>query len=928
MAVLVRESTNRFFALAFVASKARVQDPGSPNPPASRAADISENFFDLATVVNGDPNPTAGPAAGRNNIIPWQPVPVPRVHRMEQGAPAIVHLTWSNVRVVHDGSVRPSARTTAPLEAGGVGVLDQGPLVRYLVEGAPLDPSDPNADPVSWTPLATLEAPQGPTVTWSSPVTAPMAVRVRTLLGKTPRTTATVIDACRLGACGDLGFEATRCNDGACGSPPPWTKVDPAACTADADGDGFDPCHGDCDDANPAVRPGAPQVCDGINNDCLDPAWPALLSNEMDLDGDGWSGCAGDCQEGNPAVWPGAPQLCDGLNNDCLDPGWPALPGNEVDQDGDTYTACAGDCNDGNPAVRPEAPQLCDGINNDCLDPLWPSLPPDEVDQDGDAWSPCNGDCQEGNAAIHPGAIETCNGVDDDCSGLIDDDLSGVDSDADGSPNACDCDDANPAVRPGAHEVCDGINNDCLHPAWPGLPASEMDQDGDGWVPCAGDCQDGDAAIHPGATEVCNGVDDDCNGAPDDDEALGPDTDADGFRAACDCDNANGAVRPGAPQICDGLNNDCLDPAWPALPADESDLDGDTYSACEGDCQDANPGIRPGAPEVCDGVNNNCLDPLWPALPPPEADGDGDAWSPCAGDCQDGNPAVHPGAMEICNGVDDDCSGQADDDEALGADGDGDGSRSACDCDDVNPAVRPGAPQVCDGINNDCLHPAWPALPSNELDQDADTWSPCAGDCRDANPGIHPGAIEVCNGVDDDCSGVPDDDVFGVDSDGDTVRNACDNCPDDANPLQDDGDVDGAGDLCDNCPQTHNPAQGDRDADQQGDDCDLEDGSILTTLPDASTVTYQLEAGFAAFHVYRGGMEPLALTGLYTQDPAQVPEAARYCVETSGLLFDPFTPAVGEVVYYLASGVDGAGVESSLGTDSAGRTRPNDNPCP
>jgi len=59
-----------------------------------------------------------------------------------------------------------------------------------------------------------------------------------------------------------------------------------------------------------------------------------------------------------------------------------------------------------------------------------------------------------------------------------------------------------------------------------------------------------------------------------------------------------------------------------------------------------------------------------------------------------------------------------------------------------------------------------------------------------------------------------------LDSDGDTVPNVLDNCPDDANKPQYDEDGDGFGDVCDNCPLIVNAHQTDVDQDNVGDTCD------------------------------------------------------------------------------------------------------------
>ncbi|MSP54468.1 MAG: hypothetical protein EXR69_02500 [Myxococcales bacterium] len=579
----------------------------------------------------------------------------------------------------------------------------------------------------------------------------------------------------------------------------------------DVDGDGFPAC-AECDDADDAIHPDAPEVCNGADDDCdalVDDADDSVDTSAgatvyADLDGDGygdpgsaatvcepgagWVTNSSDCDDGRADVNPGAQEICDGIDDDCdtliddADDSVDASTGSSFysDGDGDGYgedatlvwaceapadtVAVSGDCDDSDSAYNPAADE------SDCTDPADYNCDGSTgyEDVDGDGYAAC-AECDDSSAANFPGADEVCDGVDNNCDSVVDEATAtdagswyaDADSDSFGDP--------------------DSSTVSCDAPA--------------GSVADWSDCDDADGSVSPAAVERCNGIDDNCDGTVDESTSADAatwygDADSDGYgdrsddSVSCaqpagyvgnddDCDGADGAVHPGADEYCNSTDDNC-----DGSVDEDAALDAGTwYADTDADRFGAGAGVV------------DCAQPS--------------GYVSNADDCEDTAAAVNPDAAEVCNAIDDNCDSQVDEglDAMWYADTDGDSYGDAdlsvancsapptyvtdsTDCDDGDDAVNPAAAEVCNEIDDDCDTLVDEGVTSTSYaDADGDSYgdpnaatvacSAPAGDvsdstdCDDTDADVHPGAVERGDGVDEDCDGSIDDGAYhGTGADG------------------------------------------------------------------------------------------------------------------------------------------------------------------
>lgn len=175
-------------------------------------------------------------------------------------------------------------------------------------------------------------------------------------------------------------------------------------------GPGFSIDNSDCNDADSAIHVGAPEICNGVDDDCDGAIDEGLLQTYYaDSDGDGFGWAASFLQDCTP-------------------------PSGYVDNNAD--------CDDNAAAINPDATEICNMVDDNCNgltdddDPDVTGQPLWFEDEDGDGYGDMysdslacfqpsgfvsdSTDCDDDDDKIHPGATEECNGIDDNCNGVVD----------------------------------------------------------------------------------------------------------------------------------------------------------------------------------------------------------------------------------------------------------------------------------------------------------------------------------------------------------------------------------------------------------------------------------------------------------------------------------------------------------------------------
>jgi hypothetical protein len=210
---------------------------------------------------------------------------------------------------------------------------------------------------------------------------------------------------------------------------------------------------GDCDDTNSAVFPGAPEACNGKDDNCNGQIDDDVVTRDFytDADGDGYGAGAptpscqaslpgkspigGDCNDADPKVNPAATEVCNGKDDNCngqVDETFPSKGDGCATGQGGVCAAGVYQCVSGTQTcvrLNEPQPETCDGIDNDCdgaVDQTFPNKGQSctagigVCARSGTFVCRADGSGTQCNATAGSPTPAACDGLDNDCDGLTD----------------------------------------------------------------------------------------------------------------------------------------------------------------------------------------------------------------------------------------------------------------------------------------------------------------------------------------------------------------------------------------------------------------------------------------------------------------------------------------------------------------------------
>jgi hypothetical protein len=573
----------------------------------------------------------------------------------------------------------------------------------------------------------------------------------------------------------------------------------------------------DCnDDATPG-KDGLPKGYSSSPFNTEDPCTQCGNGLDEDCDGsdltcvDGDKDGVPDCQEtacppgaaSDPAIYPGAAEVCDGKDNDCnliVDDALPtAADPSPTHKSGEPcgVGACAGGQWQCDPTGA-KKPMVCstdskktdkedcgNDIDDDCDGQINQGCALLDIDGDG-----VNNDVEDAKCAFKfakyhaefypPNAPEKCCPIGTADTTVCDTNCDGkttacdaTDKDGDGYPAKKDCDDNDPLTYFGAPEKCgDGKVQSCQGTD---PPCDASDKDGDGWMAPA-DCDDGDKEVNPEAKELCNGKDDNCNGIVDDGDPEGLDS---------ACGNVNGECGHvgDAYGKATGISV-CKHYKFGQVPGDPLDC-ATAFSSQSGTCVGCDGDQRPKA-EVCNYLDDDCNAKTDEPFSYTQEDkskvaigatcdgvgacgiGKVECVNQGAATCStDPNGSSAQSKAESCNAIDDNCNGKTDENLATLSD-------STCQKVGVCASGIGKIQTVCNAGLWICDYSQVPGIEiASQTCAAGDALCTCAVNATGA---CHKMAEASCDGLDNDCDGNTDEDFAYTDFDGVTQRKIGDVC--------------------------------------------------------------------------------------------------------------------------------------------------------